>query len=156
MLIHINEYFTIVSLNHLLNRKKYFSTDLHYQFLHEVMIRGRLNWICCIRYLKFDRIDVFIKVWTIFRGNITESENKGHCWLLFLFLLKNVILRSVSYELRIVSLRRRAPFVPMGMQIFCWKKNLPNVTNVLSINNSTILIMSVSKTFLFESEWYFT
>jgi hypothetical protein len=55
-----------------------------------------------------------------------------------------------------IPARRGAQFVPIGMPTVCWKTRLPNIANMLSIKNSSMLKISVLENFLVESEWCFT
>ena len=63
---------------------------------------------------------------------------------------------SVSYEYRNMSARRGAQCVPMEMPIICWKNFSAQTTKMLSIKNSSILMMSSSVYLLFESKCFLT
>ena len=60
-------------------------------------------------------------------------------------------MNSASYEFRNMSARRRAQFVPMGIPIICWRTFPAKTTKMLSTRNSSILTISSSVYFLFES-----
>ena len=65
-------------------------------------------------------------------------------------------MNSALYEYINISARIAAQFVPMGMPIICWKTFPAKTTNLLSIRNSGIMMMSSPVYLLYESECYFT
>ena len=46
-------------------------------------------------------------------------------------------------------------FVPIGIPTVCWRTRPPKITNMLSIKNSSLLMISVSVSFLVESVFDF-
>ena len=65
-------------------------------------------------------------------------------------------MNSASYEYRKMSAKRRAQFVPIGIPTVCWKTFPAKPMKILSIRNSSILIMSSSEYLFFESECFLT
>ena len=61
-------------------------------------------------------------------------------------------MNSASYEYRNMSARRGAQFVPIGMSTICWKTFPPKTTKLLSTRNSSMIMMSSSVYWFFESE----
>ena len=61
-------------------------------------------------------------------------------------------MNSASYEYRNMSARRRAQLVPIGIPTICLKTFPPKITKMFLTRNSSMLIMSYSVYFLFESE----
>ena len=51
-------------------------------------------------------------------------------------------------------MRRGAQFVPIGMPTVCCKTRPPKITNMLSIKNSSMLMIPVSENSLAESGWF--
>ena len=64
-------------------------------------------------------------------------------------------VNSASYEYRKMSARRGVQFVPIWMPTVCWKTFPTKTTNVVSIRNSSILMMSSSEYLLLELVCFF-
>ena len=111
-------------------------------------------------------------LWSQVQRDISDpdnSQNLGYwltirhrcncMWSWTEMLIFSFQLRPKTYELRFVwvqkypgmSARRGAQFVPIGMPIICWKTFPPKTTKMLSTRNSSILMMSSSVYWFFES-----
>ena len=111
--------------------------------------------ICGIIYFKLNGIDV-IKIspnmWDyLVKGNDLYIWTIGLDWTSFFSLfLRNPCMKSASNKLQVSE---KGSTVGTHRIAVCLLKNIceQNITNILSIKNSIILMMSVSENFLLES-----
>jgi hypothetical protein len=112
-----------------------------------------------IFYFKLNGIDATNKmtklriIWWKDIIYITECEIKGSGNLLFVFIEK------LLYEVCLIRIKKQVvekrSTVGIHRSVDCLEKHVHQTTNMLSIKNSGILIISVSENIMVESQWFF-
>ena len=121
--------------------------SINFPYLDVKLRCVKLNCICCILYPKFNMIDAFNSHQTldylVRRHHLLSGK-----WSWRLPSLYSSRETAIWSQPHINKGKRSAwrteHLVPIGMPIASWKTRHPNVTNMLSIKNSVIFIMSVS------------